>query len=112
MSVTVGTSNSVDTCFKISKALSSPIPVKLSIRLLLAFLKLPLNTNGIFYLTGMLRIRSAISIAIFSPSIAHGPAKRKKLLDAECFIFGIVCKFICSFYKGTKIHNLEALFQV
>jgi len=35
---------------------------------------------------------SAIRNAISSPSIAQGPHKRKKLLESECFILGIVIK--------------------
>jgi hypothetical protein len=35
---------------------------------------------------------SAIRNAMSSPSMAQGPHKRKKLLESECFIFGIVIK--------------------
>ena len=66
-----------DTFLKILSAFSLPIPVKLSIRLRLAFLKLPLNMYGILSLSVSSQTCSAIRIAIASPSIAHGPASKK-----------------------------------
>src|SRR5690625_1324506 len=94
MSVSVGISKVSETFLRIFKAFVSPMPVKLSRRLLLAFLKLPLKIYGILSESVMDTIFSAISKAIVSPSIAHGPAIRKKLSESECLIFGIRFIFI------------------
>ena len=80
--------------FKIDKAFSSPIPVKLSSLLLLAFLKLPLKMYGISNFSEISITLSAILNAISSLSIAHGPAIRKKLLESRNLILGIEDSFI------------------
>ena len=71
--VIVGISKVEETLLKISNALISPIPVKLSILLLFAFLKLPLKIKGTMYLFEIFKIFSAILNAISSLSIAQGP---------------------------------------
>ena len=72
-------------------------------RLRFAFLKLPLNMNGISNRFVMPSIFSAIDIAISSPSIAQGPASRKKLLEFVCFIFGIKSRFIFLKFYDVKV---------
>ena len=90
MSVNVGIFSLLDIFFRIFRAFSSPIPVKLSNLLLLAFLKLPLNIKGISSLFVIFNISSAILFAICSSSIAQGPAIRKKLFELVCFSLGIL----------------------
>ena len=68
--------------------------MKLSILLLLAFLKLPLNIYGILSLSLISIVFSAIRNAISSPSIAQGPAIRKKLSDFRCLKLFIEFKSI------------------
>lgn len=55
---------------------------------------------------GLFTIFSAMSIAISSPSITHGPAIRKKLPDSVCLSFCIVisynlCAFCCKYASNT-----------
>ena len=61
MSVIVGILNVLPIFFKIERDFKSPIPVKLSISLRLAFLKLPLKTNGILSFSDIEHILLAIS---------------------------------------------------
>ena len=103
ISVTVGISSSVPIFFKIESAFSSPIPVKLSILDLFAFLKLPLKIKGISNLEVISKIFSAILNVISSPSIAQGPAITKKLPDPVFLILGIL--FIISDLFNAKLIN-------
>ena len=103
ISVTVGISSSVPIFFKIESAFSSPIPVKLSILDLFAFLKLPLKIKGISNLEVISKIFSAILNAISSPSIAQGPAITKKLPEPVFLILGIL--FIISDLFNAKLIN-------
>jgi hypothetical protein len=58
--------------------------------------------KGISNLSVIVIIFSAIRIAIASPSMAQGPASRKKFPDFVCFICGIKSRFIKKyFYKIT-----------
>ena len=65
----------------------------------------------------MLTISSAMRNAISSPSIAQGPASRKKLLPSVCFILGIFESFISIYLDGkdTALYKImflkEALFN-
>ena len=65
------------------------MPVKESTRERLAFLKEPLKIKGISSLFVIFTIRSAICKAMSSPSMAQGPAIKKKLCELLCFILGM-----------------------
>ena len=99
----MGTPNSLETFCNIFKAFSSPIPEKLSIRERFAFLNDPLKTYGISNLSVTLTSFSAMRRAISSPSIAQGPANKKKLPLVVCLICGMFCKFICVVFEVAKI---------
>jgi hypothetical protein len=58
------------------------MPVKESNRERLAFRKEPLKIKGISSRSLISLIFSAISKAISSPSIAQGPARRKKFVES------------------------------
>ena len=64
------------------------MPVKESTRERLAFLNETLKIKGIYSLFVIFTIRSAICKAMSSPSMAQGPAIKKKLPDEVCFILG------------------------
>ena len=83
----VGISRVLPIFFKIERDFKSPMPVKLSILVRLAFLKLPLKTKGSSRLLEIERILLAISRLKSSSSIMQGPAIRRKFCLFENLSF-------------------------
>ena len=79
ISVNIGILSSSLTFFNIFSAISSPMPLNESNRVLFAFLNEPLKMNGIFNLSLILLISFAILNVSSSDSITQGPATKKKL---------------------------------